>query len=91
MGRKGRVGTSLISKPVSLGNFCLEVGQHPSSGGQADDPEAQFPSHVAIRSSSLEMAYVRALQISEAPLTAGPLAAVPCISGSKRNQGRWSS
>lgn len=70
--------TEKTLKQVSLGNFGLE---------EAEDSEAQFPSNVKVPASK---SYVRVLLIWEDPLTAGPLAEVPCISGNKRSQERWS-
>lgn len=81
---------SFPNQPPS-GIPAFEVGQYPSSRGHTEDPEAQFPSPVVIWKSQPRDGDVTALPIWEAPLTAGPLAAVPCISGSKRSRGHWSS
>lgn len=74
-----------------LGIPALKWNNIQALGDGLKDSKAQFPSHVNIWKFQPRDSNVRALQIWEAPLTAGPLAAVPCISGSKRSQGHSSS
>lgn len=75
----------------SLGIPALKWNNIQAPGDKTEDPEEHFPSYVVIWTLQPRDGNVRLLLIWEALLTAGPLAAVPCISGSKRSQGHWSS